>query len=79
MFELPPHARPSEWITAFVLVVATAGAAVRFSGAYSPRVAAGIVALLFVVDALLVWAAFRNHSIRRQRALGREYASKYRE
>ena len=78
MFELPSHVRLSEWITTLVLVVATTGAAVRFSSVYSARIAAGIAALLFVVDALLVWAAFRNHSIRRQRAVDAEYVRDYR-
>lgn len=79
MFGLPSHVRVSEWITALVLVAATGGAAVRFSSVYPRPVAGGVVALLLAVDAFLVWAALRNHSIRRQRALTPESVSKRRE
>ena len=69
MFEVPPHVRLSEWVTALVLVAASAGVAVRFSGVYPRELYGGAVAFLLVVDAVLVWAAFRNQSLRRQRAL----------
>ncbi|NEU58500.1 hypothetical protein [Halorussus sp. MSC15.2] len=79
MFGLPSHVRPSEWITALVLVVATTGAAVRASSVYPARLAVSIATLVLVVDVLLVWALLRNNSIRRQRALRPESAPKYRE
>ncbi|MFC4448531.1 hypothetical protein [Halorussus aquaticus] len=79
MFGLPSHVRPSEWITALVLVAATGGVAVRASSVYSARLAAGIATFLLVIDVLLVWALLRNNSIRRQRALHPEPARKYRE
>ncbi|WP_435180688.1 hypothetical protein [Halorussus sp. AFM4] len=75
MFDLPPHVDLSEWVTALVLIAATAGAAVRAAGAYSTRLAAGVAAVLLAVDALLVWAVLRNDSVRRQRALESEYVS----
>ena len=79
MFDLPPHVRLSEWLTVLVLAAASGGAAVRFSTAYPRELYGGIVALLLAVNAVLVWAAFRNNSIRRQRALGSELASESRE
>lgn len=79
MFDLPSHVRPSEWLTVLVLAAASGGAAVRFSAAYPRETFGGIVALLLAVNAVLVWAAFRNNSIRRQRALSSEFASEYRE
>ena len=79
MFDLPSHVRPSEWITVLVLVAASGGAALRVSSVYSRELFGGVVALLLAVNAVLVWAAFRNNSLRRQRALGLEFASEYRE
>lgn len=79
VFDIPSHVRPSEWITVLVLTAASGGAALRFSSVYSRELYGGIVALLLAVNALFVWTAFRNNSIRRQRALGPEFASERRE
>lgn len=75
MFELPSYVRLSEWITALVLVAASGGVAVRFFGVYPRDVYGGAVALLLAVNALLLWSLFRNHSLRRQRALVPERVS----
>ena len=79
MFELPPHVRLSEWLTVLVLTAASGGVAVRFSTAYPRHLSGGIVALLLAANAFLVWAAFHNNSVRRQRAIDAEWIHEYRE
>ena len=80
MFDLPSRVTPAEWATLLVLLAASSGAAVRvaLSAPYPRAVSGGIVALLLAADALLVWALFRNDSIRRQRALRGEAGLDYR-
>ena len=79
VFDIPSHVRLSEWLTVLVLTTASGGVAVRFSTAYPRDLSGGIVAFLLAVNASLVWAAFHNNSVRRQRAIDAEWLHEYRE